>query len=65
MGASMEPNGTLITLNTQVSGRPNTTFMIVCDFATKKVSLLAVDPTLPIGSQIMVNEVQDYTQPGR
>jgi len=65
MRTAMEPQGTVITLNTQVPGRPNTTFMVICDFALKKVSLIAVDPTQQLGVQIVVNEVQDYTQPGR
>ena len=60
----MEPQGTVITLDTKVQGRPNTTYMVVCDFATKTVSLVAVDPTLQASAQIMVYEVQDYTRQG-
>jgi hypothetical protein len=61
----MENKGVVIHLNTQFTNRPNLNYLAICDFETKKLSLVAVDPSLQGGLQIVVNEVQDYTVAGQ
>ena len=60
----MDNSGVVVPLPAQFPGRPNLSCHLVCDFSTKQLSLVLVDPSQPVNQRISVLEVQTYTQPG-